>query len=369
MNNLCVIALVLFGTIHMSGAAGRFDSKVRPVALSSNDTVTSLAAGLTKDSLDERLQSIRKLGLISNKESRAALVAHFQDIPQPEPATDSRQPEKTAIVEVLSRELEPSQFQAFALPVLEKEMAALRAAKKLERENYYPKDLVLTTMERVNGSGPSPAIINALRTYAEDKEIPSSVRSSIKVLLVDQQFRQDGVTAAHEKAQAIINVIEPGPTLSTPWNIYNDRDKRVAYGKTTEVKRARKAIAEWLSSDAALENAALEQVLTDLGMTSVVQLLDAAEAEHGAEDRRAYFILLASSILRNRPDIGGELSEQGQNQVARLRQCIDGMKDKGAFSRRARAAANLNAIYSRLGIDTRVNIAPLYLTHDEPMSE
>ena len=202
MNNLRVIAFVIFGAIHISEATGRSDGKVQPVALSSNDTVASLAAALTNDHLDARLQSIRKLGLIRNEESRAALVSHFQKIPQAEPAADSRQPEKTAIIEVLSHELAPTQFQAFALPVLDKEVDALRTAKKFEQENYYPKDLMLRILALVNSAGPSPATINALRTYAEDKDIPSSVRSSIKVLLIDQQFRQNGLIAAMKRLRS-----------------------------------------------------------------------------------------------------------------------------------------------------------------------
>ena len=139
-----------------------------------------------------KAERIRELSAANTQESRDELMKWFKSLPQAEPASDARQAERTVVVKALAGMMPLPEFKAFGLGVLNTEINALREAKKLEQENYYPRDLIFATFESLVRGSPEQDIVDTLSTYAQDRNVASDVRARFKAFLTERQFQQDG---------------------------------------------------------------------------------------------------------------------------------------------------------------------------------
>ena len=301
-----------------------------------------------------KAERIRELSAANTQESRDELVKWFKSLPQAEPASDVRQTEKTVVVKALAGMMPLPEFKAFGLGVLNTEINALREAKKLEQENYYPRDVIFATFEALVRGSPEQDIVDTLSTYAQDRNVASDVRARFKAFLTERQFKQDGPRDLEEQARIVIGKLITPPRHPIPWNINQDKEKRIAYAKSEEYAKAMQPVALWRFSETSVENDANEQFLDKLGMAAVSQLIRAVEKDGYTGVKRDYLIFLATDTLFKHLSRGGTLSDSERECLKPLRRLFDTMPDSGAFCWRHRAAGNLNTIYEKLGIDEKV---------------
>ena len=312
-----------------------------------------------------KAERIRELSAANTQQNRDELVKWFKSLPQTEPACDVRQAEKTVVVKTLAGMMPPTEFKAFGLGVLNTEINALREAKKWEQESYYPKDVIFATFEALVRVAPEQDIVDTLSAYAQDRNVASDVRARFKAYLTDRQFQQDGLRDLEEQARIVIGKLITPPRHPIPWNINNDKEKRIAYAKSEEYAKAMQPVALWRFSETSIENDANEQVLDKLGMAAVSQLIRAVEKDGYTGEKRDYLIFLATDTLFKHLSRCGTLSDSERGCLKPLRRLFDTMPDSGAFCWRHRAAGNVNKIYEKLGIDEKVR----YVTDpsvDEP---
>lgn len=302
----------------------------------------------------ERARKLGKLSAANTVENRAELMKWFKSLPMGEPSSDPRQAEKIAVMKALAKMMPPVEFKEFGLGVLDMEISALRWAQLWSQENYYPRGGANVTLDALVRDMPDADVINKLAAYAKDKSIAKDVRSRIKAFLVNWQLKRDGITDAAEMAKLIVGNLTNPPRQPVPWNIYRDKDKRIAYGKSEEALKASKISVAWLSSEAVVENNANERALDALGMAAVAQLIRAAEEDGHTGEKRDYLVYLATDIFWKHAERGNNTIDEASTCLDRLNRLFDPMPDRGVFCWRSLTAGNLNKLYARFGIDTRV---------------
>ncbi len=324
--------------------------------ISDEETVESLSVLLQDNSLNVRLKAIRKLESAKGTENRAILMKHFRKLPQAVPSTHTRQTEKAAVMRILINISESFEIRPFLLEVLKNEINSMREAKKVDSDIFYPKDITYIIISELEKQGITEKLRDMLADYVDDRWLHDTVRSKSFVPVILYDLERRGLNEPRDKVTFITENIVTDPYNSIPWNIYQDQQKRIEYGRTEAVINQSASIAAWLRSDEAVLNKAYEILLNRFGMTSVEILVAAPDNENCDDAKKDYFIYLASDILREIAVRDKALSADGENLMQIIRKYFDNMEDTGAFGRRYYVAGNLNNIYTKTGKDESVQI-------------
>ncbi len=325
-------------------------------AISDEETVESLSVLLQNNSLNVRLKAIRKLESAKGTENRAILMKHFRKLPQAVPSTHTRQTEKAAVMRILINISESFEIRPFLLEVLKNEINSMREAKKVDSDIFYPNDITYIIISELEKQGITEKLRDMLADYVDDRWLHDTVRSKSFVPVILYDLERRGLNEPRDKVTFITENIVTRPYSCIPWNIYQDQQKRIEYGRTEAVINQSASIAAWLRSDEAVLNKAYEILLNRFGMTSVEILVAAPDNENYDDAKKDYFIYLASDILREIAVRDKALSADGENLMQIIRKYFDNMEDTGAFGRRYYVAGNLNIIYTKTGKDESVQI-------------
>lgn len=328
------------------------------VTLTGTDTVESLSADLRKKDAGTRMNVVRKLGALSDPESKRVLLNRLKEMPQPESASDTDQREKIAVLREVLPKLQPAEQTPLLLNTLRGEIEAMKTAKQTESDNYYPKDLAYSALAALEENGLSGDVRDELARFSADHSIPQSAREEFLAAVVRHDLEKERIRTPEEKVRSAISKISIRPTTSIPWEIYNDVEKRIAYSKTEAFRNRQKEMGTWLKSEEAVRTSAYEKLLHSFGLTAVQELVATLDQKALSQDRRDYLALLGTEILRKQSTETPPMQDNVAALIQALTKYVEGMDDAGAFSRRAYAAANLNAFCKKMNLKKRIPITP-----------
>jgi hypothetical protein len=356
LSGLCIgTALAAEVTSNANPRASSASASNRAAIFETN-TLDALAADLKEGDAQTRMNAVRKLGSSSDPESKRILIDRFKQIPQPEPSTDSHQSEKAEVLRQVLPKLPSSERTPLLLSTLREEISALKAAESVGRGKYYPKDLAALTITSLAAEGFSEEARHELALSSSDQSIPQGIRVAMLAAVLRHDLQKEGGKTPEEMARSVLKAVTVRPVAPIPWDIYNDPSNRIAYSKTDVFQNRQKEMAKWLKSDDAVRTTAYESLLHSSGLAAVQQLVAELDQKSVPVERRDYFALLATDILRGQSPGGYAPSGDIEASVDALAKYVEGMEDAGAFSRRAVAAANLNAFWEKAKQAKRIAI-------------
>lgn len=354
---VCVVALLMLSA-SFTVDAETVDISENYTELSNSVPIESAIESLSSDSLSSRIKAIQQLGALKNDMVKNVLMNHFDQLPRARPTTGSSQTEKIIVAEALLAQMDRTDQHSFMLRILDDEIAAIREAKQIERDVYYPKDLLRFILARLEREGMASSIPDRFKKYVHDSTLPHELRSEALSIVISEDMSRKDFRDDTSRVKYLLSHIESQPTAPIPWVIYTNTAKRIEYGNSEDYKNALETSGQWLRSDVAMTNAAYELLLYRYGLTGASTLIDALDNENFDLDRKDSFALLASSILKRVTEQTQTIVDVEKEKLDRLRQYVTEMKDEGAFSKRARTAANLNAVYRAIGVDQAIPVMP-----------
>jgi hypothetical protein len=325
-------------------------------AVTDEISIDKLIILLKSTSRDDRLEAIRKFEHLQDEEAKKVLMDYYNKLPAATPSTNAQQTEKVAVLQVLIKKLKPDDARAFLFNALEFEIDAIRKAKKRHSDIYYPRDVWNFIIVQFVKQGINQEMRDALALHANDPSLPRGSRSDLLVPVILFDLDKRGINSLHEKARYVINVMDPRPKDAIPWDIYINREKRIEYGKSTEVKKQNTNWGAWADSDKGVLNSAHERLLEALGLASVEVLVSTFDDDKYASEKKDYFAYLSSNILSNEIRGGIRVGPEIYSLIEKINNYFDMMGDPGQFSWHSYVGRNLNAIYKDLGIPKSVEV-------------
>lgn len=356
LNGLCIGTTLAAEVTSNENPRASSASTSNRAAIVETNTLDAFAADLKDGDALTRMNAVRKLGSSSDPESKRILIDRFKQIPQPEPSTDSHQSEKVEVLRQVLPKLQSAERTSLLLSTLREEISALKAAGSVGRGKYYPKALTALTISSLAAEGFAEEVRQELALSSSDQSIPQGIRATMLAAVLRHDLQKEGVQTPEEMARSVLKAISVRPVAPIPWDIYNDPSNRIAYSKTGAFQSRQKEMAKWLKSDDAVRTTAYESLLHSSGLAAVQQLVAELDQKSVPVERRDYFALLATDILKGHSPDGHTPSGDIEASVDALAKYVEGMEDAGAFSRRAVAAANLNAFWEKANQAKRIAI-------------
>jgi hypothetical protein len=309
----------------------------------------------TSDSTLKKLKIIRKIGAIRDAKAKEIMLEYFNSIPPPILSDHSDQSFKIEVSRTLLPMLEKEEEIRFLAGIIQNEVDALKAAKLSKSDSYYPKDLLLTALEVCETGGAMSAKTRAmLADMASDDTVPPETRSAFLASVVRYDLAQDGSKTLAEKARSIVDTIPVRPAAPFPWEVYNDKQKRIAYGKSETYLREYRKSVEWRKSKVSIQTEAYERVLESYGFVAVEQLVAALGQKNVSKERRDYFARLAAEVLSKLSSVSAAEYVTVNKLISVLETYIDEMQDLGAFCNRNIAIRKMYLFYKNTGFSKQV---------------
>lgn len=308
------------------------------------DMLKALSTDLHAEDVRVRMDAIRRLGAMTVSESKWILLDRFRGMPPPPASSSSRQVEKIAILREVLPKLQVAERDLLLSETFRNELTEMKRAQQVGRGKYYPKDLTFFSLASLEEAGLSRDFRDELARLAYEPSIPQSTREEMLTSVHRYDLSAKGILSPEERARFAMERIIIRPTAPIPWDIYTNVQQRMAYAKSRTFQETQEVTARWLKSSEAVQTASYEKLLHSLALPAVEELVAVLDQGDFSAEKRDYIAVLATDILLKLEANDGLPSDRLDFLVGVLGRYIEGMKDAGAFSRRAVAEANLNAL-------------------------
>jgi len=310
-------------------------------------SIEKLKNDLSDENGAVRLATIKAMAELKGDDAKRLLEEHYNKIPSD---SSAQQREKIEIINILVPFKKGINRQNFLMDSVVKELELFKTAAKYQEDIYHPSTLLIAAIDILEKDGLTKDVRDKISLYANDPKMSRHIREELLAYLIWHDKSQD--CNIRELVISVLTEITVRPKQAIPWDIYNDKEKRINYAKSKREK------IPWLNSEAARLNAAREKVIMRAGITSVEELVLCLERENINSERKDYFAYLASVNLLKHARTNKRFSNIEEALTVKLENYVRMMQDKGAFSWRAYAATNLNCVNEHMGRDFRFVINP-----------
>lgn len=349
----CVTALNLLAVMHAVAQAPAVPNK--DTSIPESLQVLRLELLGAKDD-QARLDSIKKIASLGEGDAVTFLMDYFKDLPLPQPSTNPYIDSfRLKALDLILPVLGDHDRDGFLVSVIKREADGLREAASFRAGNMYSGlvwDKALGALERCV----SPAeTLRELAAMADDRSVPDRLRVAVKTRLILNEAGKDE-SAICKKIREILKELPIRPMTSMiPYDIYYDKDKRIAYGGSASYKERNLEFARWRDSGKLAEFETSMSVLLTHGLVSVREILAVIRRDDVPKERRDCLAMVAASVLArlsvNMKRDGEQAGEECRLLVESLANYVDQMDDPGVFSFRNCAETGLLVFYRNTGMD------------------
>lgn len=319
----------------------------KEIASSNSTNIEKLKIDLSDKNGGVRLSTIKAIAEIKGDDAKRVLEEHYRRTPS---ASSAQQLEKIEIIKVLLPFKEGINRKNFLMGFIVEELELFKAAAKYQEDGYRPNKLLIAVIDMLEKDGLTQDIRDEFSRYANDPKMSRHIREELLAYLIWHDYGQS--CNVHEIVSSVLSEITVRPKQTIPWDIYNNKEKRIKYAKSKREE------TPWLNSEAARLNAAREKVIIRGDIISVEELILCLEKKSINSERKDYFAYLASMNLLKHARMNKHFSDREKALIVSLENYVKTMQDKGAFGWRAYAATNLNFVNRHIGGDHRFVVNP-----------
>lgn len=345
---LCVVGLFC-GCYAEAGGVAVPQEKA---AIAEGKTLESLQLDLGKaQGQANKLVIVENIASLDNADSKKFLFDYFQHLPPAELTTDPNSDHyKVAVFDIVLSMLDGKERESFLVDVLTREMKDLReAGVQYHAAEMYPCTLWQKTLRSLESYGLSSDVRGKLSAIGDDVGIPETVRSTFKACVIRQEFGTNSSETVL-KIRDMLDKYPVRPMSIIPWDIFNDKERRIAYGKSEEYKNKLASFGQWRASGALVTYETYERVLLSCGITAIEQIVAFLGRDDVSNERRDCLAMVAASLLAKHDKWSTQERVILSKLVDQLERYVDQMEDKGAFSYRSYAITGLAVYYEKMGI-------------------
>ena len=304
-----------------------------------------------------RKESAEILGRIAALDSEVAkpfLLGYFKRLPVSQASTDAGSDFiKGAAFDAVLPLLKGMEREKFLAEVLEADIKGWREAGRYHASNKYPSTILRRLLKAFEADGKMGSARERLARLAKDQSLPEEAKVLINasVARIEIGVGQERIVA---KIREVINDLPVWRKSVIPWEFYNDKEKRLAYGRSDAYKRQLDRSSQWKAAGNLFKYETSENVLRSYGEIAIRELV--AVIEHGdvSDEKRDCLAMLAGELLAN-ISIGihaetKPLNAELPDLANRLALYVDKMDDPGAFSHRHYAKKGLSFFFENTGL-------------------
>jgi hypothetical protein len=294
-----------------------------------------------------RLDALSRIAEIGGAESTAFLREYFQKIPLPDGSTNPKRDSfREMALGVILPALMGEEKNGFITAVIRQEAQGLRDAASVGVDIYYPKGVWTQSLAALDQSVASEAVLKELSEISNDRGVPDQIRVALKTSL----YLRDVGSDEGSVSKSIRSMIDSMPimpmTSIMPYEIYMDKDKRIAYASRAEYKEKGEQYFRWRISGEQAKYNTVESVLLRFGLASVREIVAVLQSADVPKERKECLAMLATSLLSRmsvqKKGKVAPIDEESRLLATALDKFVDNMDDPGMFSYRFRAEQSLN---------------------------
>lgn len=301
-----------------------------------------------------RVEILGKIAMLDSKVAKPFLLAYFKELPASQATTDvGRDIVKGAAFDAVLPLLKEKEREQFLSEVLEEDIKGWRKAGMHNAANMYPKIILRKLLEAYESDGCNTTVLNKLSKLSKDPRLPENAR----VLLNACVIRMKAGSEDAQILEAIRKLIADLPTRKLcviPWEFADDKEKRIAYGKSEACQRQLAEVREWRVSGNSQKYETTARVLQSYREASIRELVAVIEQESVPREKRDSLAMLTGDLLAGisvdikagNITLGHELPELAN----RLALYVDKMDDPGLFSCRYDAEVGLSRFFRNVAL-------------------
>jgi hypothetical protein len=304
----------------------------------------------------ERLDIVRKIAGLGDKDARTFLWDYFHNLPLPQPTTNPYSDSfRVKVFDVILPIFGGVERDMFLAAVIRREAEGLREAESRLAGNMYPGALWGKAVRVLERDGASAGVWQELAGMEDDRRLPEPFRVAVKTSLILKDVGKDESGIA-KKIRDILDELPVRPMASIiPYDIYSDKEKRIAYGNSVSFEERSSEFIRWRDSGKRVEYETSERVLLSYEIASVREIVATLRRDDVPRERRDCLAMLAASLLStmsvNMKWKGEQAGEQYRLLAASLAEYVAQMDDPGVFSYRFYAEKGLFTFCNNTGME------------------
>jgi len=299
-----------------------------------------------------KLKVLSAIDALPDPRVAVLLEDYYGAILQPEWSLDSVISLRASLLRCIVRRLEKDEREKRLLRAVHEEVDAFREAQRQREAAFRSCELLETAVSLLDKGGVSESGVSRLRQWAADFKLPYSVRPCMKVPVIRFEMAREGVVEPAAISRYAIAHVPLRPRDGIPWDVYNVKARRMAYGETPQGKAQRDVFIKWRDSERATDTGAYEAILASCGVDAVEQIVAVLEKGEVERARRDYLAVVGSDILAGMPPANYTDARLGRL-VPALVAHVDAMDDSGVGCNRNQAIMLLNIFYCKSGVKER----------------
>lgn len=317
--------------------------------LTRSESIESLVAKLEKAGTQkETLALISKIETIGNSLGVDRLIEYYHKLPPRVVTYDTDDVVKRSLFYAMVPKLSSQQRRIFASEVIGAEISELRKYfNGRSRPCLYPDRLLREAIKLSESNHMDDTTYKLLSNLSTDQSLPDGAREACMAVVIWRDLAENGKSSS-DNIKNILEIIPMFPGGIIPWTIYNEREKRIAYGKSRESLTDVEVFMQWRLSEQDILYEAYMSVLSRYGVIAVECIADTLEQGNIIKKRRDFLAMVAASLLSK---MGKSINgDKMRLLLTKIENYVDKMDDLGMGCYRNIAIIELNGLYARSGI-------------------
>ena len=315
-----------------------------PAGLKSGDD-KDIESKLKSDDSGIHLEAVKDLvSEMPDKGIREILITHYGSLPKKRnTGTKKAEMAREMIVETVARDKSP-ESEKFLADVLDEEYGnVLREQEKGDVGNLpcLVRDSATQLVARYYSDS---EILKQTVNKWLSIDLGFNFKRDLTAVKIVFDMKQNGLNNIQDQVKYLADKIIPGPLTPIPEDIYLDKDKRIAYGKTDKCQKEDEYVGNYFRSKEGITEYGLEIALEHLGREAVESIIDYVKNNKPDRAKADQLMIIASEIMADHIRVNKKLSEQDKKVIDEIQKYVEGMENQGVFDREDRVRGNLNRI-------------------------